>query len=209
MWGQRMPAWQLVTGTAKNSKVPKSREKHWASSGWGRIGYEVFQRAKAFGMEIMGYDPFLSQERANELGINKVETIDQMLPEIDYLTVHTPLTPETKGLIGAEQIAKMKPGVRLVNCARGGIYDHDALVEGLESGKLGGVALDVYEDEPCTDSPLFNMPNTLCSPHLGASTEEAQVEVAVEAVDLLLNYLTTGEIRSAVNTISLDPKNIA
>ena len=176
--------------------------------GLGRIGYEVFVRAKAFGMEIIGYDPFLSNERATELGIRKVETIDEMLSEIDYLTVHTPLTPETEGLIGTEQIAKMKPGVRLINCARGGIYDHDALVEGLKSGQLGGVALDVYENEPCTDSPLFNMPNTLCSPHLGASTEEAQVEVAVEAVDLLVNYLTTGEIRSAVNTISLDPQTL-
>jgi D-3-phosphoglycerate dehydrogenase len=96
----------------------------------------------------------------------------------------------------------------LINCARGGIYDHGALVEGLKSGHLSGVALDVYEKEPCTDSPLFQMPNVLCTPHLGASTEEAQIGVAVEAVDLLVNYLTTGEIRSAVNTISLDPQTL-
>ena len=176
--------------------------------GLGRIGIEVAKRAKAFGMELIGYDPFLSSERAAELGIHKVETVDEMLPLIDYMTVHTPLTPETKGLIGTEEIKKMKKGARLINCARGGIYDHDALIEGLQSGQLGGVALDVYEEEPCTDSPLFQMPNVLCTPHLGASTEEAQIGVAVEAVDLLIKYLTTGEIRSAVNTISLDPQTL-
>ena len=127
-----------------------------------------------------------------------------MLPQIDYLTVHTPLTPETENMISTEQIAKMKKGARLVNCARGGIYDEAALVAGLESGQLGGVALDVYPNEPCTDSPLFGMDNVLCTPHLGASTEEAQIGVAVEAVDLLVNYLVTGEIQSAVNT-SVDP----
>lgn len=177
--------------------------------GLGRIGIAVAKRAKVFGMELIGYDPFLSNERAAELGINKVETVEEMLPHIDYLTVHTPLTPETKGLIGPDEIKKMKKGVRLINCARGGIYDHRALVEGLKSGQLGGVALDVYEEEPCTDSPLFQMPNVLCTPHLGASTEEAQIGVAVEAVDLLVNYLTTGEIRSAVNAISLDPQTLA
>jgi D-3-phosphoglycerate dehydrogenase len=176
--------------------------------GLGRIGLEVAQRARAFGMNLLAFDPFLCPNRAKELGIDKVDTVDEIIRQVDYLTVHTPLTPETKGLIGKDQIQQMKPGVRLINCARGGIYDHDALVEGLKSGHLGGVALDVYENEPCTDSPLFKMPKVLCTPHLGASTEEAQIEVAVEAVDLLINYLTTGEIRSAVNTISLDPKTL-
>ena len=172
--------------------------------GLGRIGREVASRAAAFGMEIVGFDPFLSRERAEELGIRKVETVADMLPEIDYLTVHTPLTPETTNMISTEQIGMMKKGVRLVNCARGGIYDESALAEGLESGQLGGVALDVYPEEPCTDSPLFAMDNVLCTPHLGASTEEAQIGVAVEAVDLLINFLVTGEIQSAVNT-TLDP----
>ena len=176
--------------------------------GLGRIGQEVAYRAKAFGMDIIGFDPFLSKERAEELGIRKVEAVADLLPEIDYMTVHTPLTPETKGLISSEQIKQLKKGVRLVNCARGGIYDEAALVEGLESGHLGGVALDVYDSEPCTDSPLFGMPNVLCTPHLGASTEEAQIGVAVEAVELCVNYLLTGEIRSAVNTISLDPQTL-
>jgi len=177
--------------------------------GLGRIGVEVAKRATAFGMEVIGYDPFMSVERAAELGIQKVESVDEMLPQIDYLTVHTPLTPETKGLINSERVAKLKKGARLINCARGGIYDNDALIEGLKSGQLGGVALDVYPEEPCTDNPLFQMDDVLCTPHLGASTDEAQVEVAVEAVDLLINFLTTGEIRSAVNAISLDPATLA
>ena len=172
--------------------------------GLGRIGQEVSSRAAAFGMEVIGFDPFLSKERAEELGINKVDTVADMLPEIDYLTVHTPLTPDTENMISTEQVAMMKKGARLINCARGGIYDEAALVAGLESGHLGGVALDVYPNEPCTDSPLFVMDNVLCTPHLGASTEEAQIGVAVEAVDLLVNYLVTGEIQSAVNT-TLDP----
>ena len=176
--------------------------------GLGRIGQEVAFRAKAFGMDVIGFDPFLSQERAEKLGISKVDVVADMLPQIDYLTVHTPLTPETKGLIGPDQVKLLKKGARLVNCARGGIYDEAALVAGLESGHLGGVALDVYEDEPCTDSPLFKMDNVLCTPHLGASTEEAQIGVAVEAVELCVNYLNTGEIRSAVNTISMDPQTL-
>ncbi|MEL7498792.1 MAG: phosphoglycerate dehydrogenase [Planctomycetota bacterium] len=177
--------------------------------GLGRIGVEVSSRAQAFGMQVLGYDPFLTNERAEELGITKITNVDELLPEVNYLTVHTPLTPETEGLIGQEQVKLLKPGARLINCARGGIYDNDALVDGLKSGHLGGVALDVYPDEPCTDNPLFQLDNVLCTPHLGASTEEAQVEVAVEAVDLLINFLKTGEIRSAVNTISLDPKTLS
>ena len=176
--------------------------------GLGRIGQGVAARAKAFGMKIVGFDPFLTGERAKELGIEKVEQVKDLLPEVDYLTVHTPLTPETTNLISHDEVKLLKPGVRLINCARGGIYDNEALIEGLKSGHLGGVALDVYPEEPCTDNPLFHMDNVLCTPHLGANTDEAQVEVAIEAVDLLVNYLSTGEIRSAVNTVSLDPKTL-
>ena len=176
--------------------------------GLGRIGQEVCSRAKSFNMKILGYDPFLSSKQAEKLGITKVESVDELFPLIDYLTVHTPLTDQTKGLIGSAQIAQMKKGVRLINCARGGIYDEAALAEGIESGHLGGVALDVYETEPCTDSPLFGMPNVLCTPHLGASTEEAQINVAVEAVELLVTYLQTGEIKHAVNAISVDPNTL-
>ncbi len=176
--------------------------------GMGRIGREFATRALAFAMRVIAYDPFLTDEQAAALGVRLSPTVDEMLPELDYMTVHTPLTPETKGLIGIKQLEKVKPGLRLINAARGGIYDQDALVEGLKSGKLGGVALDVYENEPCTDSPLFGMKNVVCTPHLGASTEEAQTQVAVEGIHLLLNFLRTGEIRHAVNVASLDPKTL-
>ena len=174
--------------------------------GLGRIGQAVSTRARAFGMCVIGYDPFLSNSQIEQLGIEPAEQVADMLPRVDYLTVHTPLTPETKGLIGAAELKQLKPGARLINCARGGIYDEAALVDGLKSGQLGGVALDVYESEPCTDSPLFSMPGVLCTPHLGASTEEAQIQVAEEAVSLLINYLKKGEIRHAVNTIAVDPQ---
>jgi D-3-phosphoglycerate dehydrogenase len=131
-----------------------------------------------------------------------------MLPHVDYLTVHTPLNDETRGMIGRDEIRMMRRGARLVNSARGGIFDVEALVEGLRSGHLGGVALDVYEDEPCTDNPLFGMPNVLCTPHLGASTEEAQAHVAVEAAELLIDFFTTGAIKSSVNMSPLDPKTL-
>src|SRR5436309_3007815 len=123
--------------------------------GLGRIGQEVARRALAFQMRVLGYDPFLSPDQAAKLGITRVATVREMLPQIDYLTVHTPLTPETTNLIDAEAIKIMKPGVRLINAARGGIYNEAALIEGLKSGKLGGVALDVFAAEPCTNSPLF------------------------------------------------------
>ncbi len=176
--------------------------------GLGRIGVAVAIRARAMEMKVIGYDPFLSKEKAQQLGIEPVDTVTEMLPSIDYLTVHTPLTEETRNLIDTPQVEKMKPGVRLINCARGGIYNEQAMVAGLQSGKIAGVALDVYAEEPCTDSPLFGMPGVLCTPHLGASTEEAQTQVAVEAVSLLTDYLTTGTIRHAVNVAAVDPKTM-
>ncbi|WP_425613779.1 phosphoglycerate dehydrogenase [Anatilimnocola sp. NA78] len=176
--------------------------------GLGRIGQEVAKRAIAFQMKVMGYDPFLSNEQAQKLGIQRVEKVADMLPHVDYLTVHTPLTPETTDLIDMAALDKLKPGVRLINCARGGIYNEAALVEGLKSGKIGGVALDVFCEEPNTTSPLLKMPNVLCTPHLGASTEEAQQQVALEAVQLLINYFSTGEVRHAVNMASVDPATL-
>lgn len=176
--------------------------------GLGRIGQEVAKRALAFEMKVIGFDPFISVEQAHVMGIELAEKVHDMLPMVDYLTVHTPLTPETKNLISTAEVEMMKDGVRLVNCARGGIYDEVALAEGLKSGKIAGVALDVYEEEPCTDNPLFGMDGVLCTPHLGASTEEAQTQVAVEAVHLVTNYLMTGEIRHAVNTAAIDPQTL-
>lgn len=206
------PAYQgLIEGRwdRKNYMGSQLGGKTLGVVGLGRIGLAVVERAQAFEMKVVGYDPFMSRERAEQLGIDLVQTVAEMLPRLDYLTVHTPLTDETRGLISAEQIEQLKPGVRLVNCARGGIYDEGALVEGLKSGKLGGVALDVYGSEPCTDSPLFGMPNVVCTPHLGASTEEAQTQVATEAVQLLTDYLLNGTIRHSVNVAPIDPATLA
>ena len=176
--------------------------------GLGRIGQAVAKRALSFDMRVVGFDPFLSAERAKEMGIELVGTVRGMLPEVDYLTVHTPLTDDTRHLVGMDELAILKPGVRLVNCARGGIYDEKALVEGLKRGVIGGVALDVFEQEPCTDSPLFDMPGVLVTPHLGASTEEAQSQVAVEGVGLLVDFLSTGAIRHSVNSSPIDPASM-
>ena len=176
--------------------------------GLGRIGQAVATRALAMQMRVLGYDPFLSDQRAKELGIETCDSAREMLPDVDYLTVHTPLNDATRNLIGHEEIKLIRRGARLINCARGGIFNADALVEGLKSGQLGGVALDVYQSEPCTDSPLFGMPGVLCTPHLGASTEEAQASVAVEAAELLIDFFTTGAIRQSVNMSPLDPKTL-
>ena len=176
--------------------------------GLGRIGQAVAVRSRAMEMRILGFDPFLTKERAQELGIQRVETVYEMLPSCDYLTVHTPLTDETRNLIDTAEVKMLPKGARLINCARGGIYNEAALVEGLKSGHLGGVALDVYPQEPCTDSELFGMKSVLCTPHLGASTEEAQTQVAVEAVELLTSYLQTGAIRHSVNMIPLDAETL-
>jgi D-3-phosphoglycerate dehydrogenase / 2-oxoglutarate reductase len=176
--------------------------------GLGRVGLAVAKRAKAFEMRVLGYDPFLSKERAQELGIEPFDNVRAMLPEVDYLTVHTPLTDETKNLISRAEIETMRPTVRLINCARGGIYDEAALVEALKAKRIAGVALDVFATEPCTDSPLLGLPGVLATPHLGASTEEAQTQVAVEGVGLLVDFLTTGAIRHAVNMSPLDRQTL-
>ncbi|MCY2975701.1 MAG: phosphoglycerate dehydrogenase [Planctomycetota bacterium] len=176
--------------------------------GMGRIGREVAIRGLAFGMRIVAFDPFFTDEQAAKLGVERAPTVADLLPKADYITVHTPLTNETKYLVGIKELDQLKPGVRLINCARGGIYEEAALIEGLKNGKIGGVALDVFETEPCTDSPLFGMPNVVCTPHLGASTEEAQTQVAIEGIHLLINFFKTGEIRHAVNVAALDPKTL-
>lgn len=205
------PAYQsLIEGRWDRGKFMGSQiaGKMLGVIGLGRIGLAVAERAQGLEMRVTGYDPFMTEERAQKLGIELVKTVDEMLPEVDYLTVHTPLTDETRNLIDLAQLEIIKPGARLINCARGGIYNEKALAAGLESGKLAGVALDVYPEEPCTDNPLFGMPGVVCTPHLGASTEEAQTSVATEAVELLTAFLTTGAIRHAVNVTPLDPKTL-
>jgi D-3-phosphoglycerate dehydrogenase / 2-oxoglutarate reductase len=205
------PAYQSLQGgkwDRKSYMGTQVANKSLGIVGLGRIGQEVAKRAQAFQMRVFGYDPFLSNEQAAKLGVQRVETVKELLPQVDYLTVHTPLTSETRHLVGKEELPLLRRGIRLINCARGGIYDESALLEGLQNGQIAGVALDVFEQEPCVDSPLFGLPGVLCTPHLGASTEEAQTLVAVEAVQLLVNYLTTGEIRHAVNMASIDPKTL-
>ena len=206
------PAYQsLVEGKWDRNRYMGTQlaDKTLGIVGLGRIGQAVAVRAKALQMRVLGYDPFLSPQRAQELGVEPIETVAEMLPHVDYLTVHTPLTDETRNLISTQQLERMRKGVRLINCARGGIYDEAALLEGLRSGRLGGVALDVFASEPCTDSPLFGMPGVLATPHLGASTEEAQAQVAVEGVELLVDFLTTGAIKHSVNMTPLDPATLA
>lgn len=176
--------------------------------GLGRVGQAVAARAQGLQMRILGFDPLLAAQRAKELGIEICASVRDMLPQVDFLTVHTPLTDQTRNLIGGDEIRLMKKGVRVINCARGGILNQDALVDGLKSGHVAGVALDVYESEPCTDNPLFGMPGVLCTPHLAASTEEAQANVAVEAAELLVDFFTTGAVRQAVNVPPLEPKTL-
>jgi D-3-phosphoglycerate dehydrogenase len=206
------PAYQsLIEGKWDRNRYMGAQlaDKTLGIVGLGRIGQAVGARAKALQMRVLGFDPFLSTERIAELGFEPTANVAEMLPRVDYLTVHTPLTDETRNLVGVPQLTQLRDGVRLVNCARGGIYDEAALVEGLKSGKIAGVALDVFTTEPCTTSPLFGMPGVLATPHLGASTEEAQAQVAVEGVGLLVDYLTTGSIRHAVNMTPLDAKTLA
>jgi D-3-phosphoglycerate dehydrogenase len=173
--------------------------------GLGRIGREVARRAAGLDMQIAGFDPFLSPDRASQLGIESMPDLASLLPRCDYLTVHTPLTEETKDLIAAKEIALMKRGARVINCARGGIINEDALAEALRSGHLAGAALDVFGDEPPpADHPLLKLPNVVTTPHLGASTIEAQESVAREAAQLLIDFLTKGIVQFAVNMAAVD-----
>ncbi len=173
--------------------------------GLGRVGQAVAKRAQGFDMRIVGFDPFLSAERSAELGIESVSPLDDLWGQCDYISLHTPLSAETRNLIGKAELAKMKPGVRIINCARGGLIDEAALAEALTAGKIAGAAVDVFEPEPPpTDNVLVNHPQVLVTPHLAASTEEAQISVAVEAARLLCDYFQRGQIRFAVNMPTLD-----
>ncbi len=169
--------------------------------GLGRIGLAVARRAVVLEMNVVGYDPFFSADRAAEYGIELVREVEELVPRVDYLTVHTPLTPETENLFDAARLSRMKKGVRIINCARGGIINEDALADAVESGHVGGAALDVFVQEPpAADHKLRKLDNVLLTPHLGASTDEAQESVGVEAAELITAYLTRNEIRAAVNT---------
>ncbi|MBN1527085.1 MAG: phosphoglycerate dehydrogenase [Candidatus Omnitrophica bacterium] len=174
--------------------------------GLGRIGSEVAKRAISFEMKVLAFDPYLSVEKAKELGIESTD-LETLLKGSDYITVHTPMTDETKHMISDKQFEIMKKGVRLVNCARGGIIDEEALVRAIESGKVAGAALDVYEKEPPpADSKLRKVEKMVLAPHLGASTEEAQVNVAIDVANTVRDALLNCGIRNAVNMPCVDPE---
>lgn len=166
--------------------------------GIGRIGLEVSKKAKAFDMDIVSYDPYISEKAVKKLGV-EVSDFDTLLSKSDFITLHIPLTDETKHIIGDAEISKMKEGVCIINCARGGVIDEDALLRGLESGKIGGAALDVFEVEPPLENPLLNHPRFLATPHLGASTEEAQRYASVIACEEVIKVLKNEPPRYAVN----------
>ena len=170
--------------------------------GCGNIGAIVADRAQGLKMKVMGYDPFLTDERAKNLGIEKVE-LDELLEKADFITLHTPLTDATRNIISADALNRTKKGVRIVNCARGGLVDENALLAALHSGHVAGAALDVFETEPAKDNPLFEAENFIATPHLGASTLEAQEKVALQVAEQMADYLTTGAVTNAINMASV------
>ena len=170
--------------------------------GAGNIGGIVADRALGLKMKVVAYDPFLSPERAVEMGVEKVE-LEALLARADFITLHTPLTDKTRNILSAENLAKTKKGVRIINCARGGLIDEVALKAGLDSGHIAGAALDVFVEEPAKDSPLFGTPNFVSTPHLGASTSEAQVNVAIQVAEQMADYLMSGGVTNALNVPSL------
>jgi D-3-phosphoglycerate dehydrogenase / 2-oxoglutarate reductase len=170
--------------------------------GAGNIGSIVASRALGLKMKVVAFDPFLTPERALEMGVEKAD-LDTLLAKADFITLHTPLTDQTRNILSAENIAKCKPGVRIINCARGGLIDEDALKAALDSGHVAGAALDVFLKEPARESPLFGTPNFISTPHLGASTDEAQVNVAIQVAEQLSDYLVHGGVTNALNMPSL------
>ena len=170
--------------------------------GCGNIGAIVADRALGLKMRVVAFDPFLSPERARDLGVEKVD-LDELLRRADFITLHTPLTPQTANILNAETLAKTKKGVRIINCARGGLVDEKALAAALDSGHVAGAAFDVFVEEPATLNVLFGRANVVCTPHLGASTSEAQENVALQVAEQMSDYLTRGAISNAINFPSI------
>ena len=170
--------------------------------GAGNIGSIVADRALGLKMRVIAYDPFLTPERAQDIGIEKV-SLDDLLARADFITLHTPLTDSTRNILSRENLEKTKKGVRIINCARGGLIDEAALKDGLDSGHIGGAALDVFVEEPAEKSPLFGTPNFISTPHLGASTAEAQVNVAIQVAEQMADFLISGGVTNALNVPSL------
>ena len=203
-----------ATASMKAEKWEKSKfagvevyQKTLGIIGTGNIGALVIERAHGLKMRVVAYDPFISQERADDLGVELVE-LDELYRRADFMTIHTPLTSATKHLINDEAFDKMKEGAILVNASRGGVVDEEALDRALEQGKIRGAALDVFEEEPVKGHPLLRHDNFICSPHLGASTEEAQVNVAVQVAEQIADYLNKGIVQNAVNIPSVEEEEM-
>jgi D-3-phosphoglycerate dehydrogenase len=170
--------------------------------GAGNIGGIVCDRARGLKMKVVAYDPFLGQEKADKMGVEKVE-LDDLLKRADFITLHVPLTDQTRNILGREALEKTKKGVRIINCARGGLVDEAALADLLKSGHVAGAAFDVFAEEPAVDNPLFGLPNVVCTPHLGAATTEAQENVALQVAEQMSDYLLTGAVSNALNMPSV------
>jgi len=203
-----------ATASMKQGKWEKKRfmgvelfKKTIGIVGIGNIGKHVARRALSLGMIVIGYDPYLSDENAKEMGIEKVD-LTTLFKRSDFITIHTPITSETKNLISTKTIQLMKDGVRIINCARGGIVNEAELYEGLKKGKVAGAALDVFEKEPPGENPLLTLDSVICTPHLGAATEEAQENVAVAIAEQVVDCLVNGVIRNAVNFPSVPAEQV-
>ncbi|EEX09327.1 phosphoglycerate dehydrogenase [Ruegeria lacuscaerulensis ITI-1157] len=170
--------------------------------GAGNIGGIVCDRAQGLKMKVIAYDPYLSQEKADKMGVEKVE-LDELLARADFITLHVPLTDQTRNILSRENLAKTKKGVRIINCARGGLVDEEALAELIKSGHVAGAGFDVFSEEPAKENPLFGLPNVVCTPHLGAATTEAQENVALQVAEQISNYLLTGAVENALNMPSV------
>jgi D-3-phosphoglycerate dehydrogenase / 2-oxoglutarate reductase len=206
---RKMPQAHLSMASGKWDRKQFQGLELWGKTlgvlGLGRIGSEVAKRALAFGMRVIGYDPFLTEARARDLGIELAGDLDSVYRDADFITVHMPVTEQTRGMLNSSAFAKMKPKVRLVNCARGEIIVEKDLIAALDSGKVAAAGLDVYATEPLpADHPFRTHPSVILTPHLGASTEEAQEKCGIEVAEVIAAYLLTGEVRNAVNLPYLD-----
>jgi len=170
--------------------------------GAGNIGGIVCDRARGLKMKVVAYDPFLGHEKADKMGVEKVE-LDELLARADFITLHVPLTDQTRNILSRDNLGKTKKGVRIINCARGGLVDEEALADLLKSGHVAGAGFDVFAEEPATDNPLFGLPNVVCTPHLGAATTEAQENVALQVAEQMSDYLLTGAVTNALNMPSV------
>jgi D-3-phosphoglycerate dehydrogenase / 2-oxoglutarate reductase len=201
----------LIAGRWERSKLGGTElyEKTLGIVGFGRIGQLVAARAKAFGMHVLAFDPFVAADRYRDLGIEKADSSDDLYARADFITIHLPKTPDTAGWLDAEAFAKMRDGVRVINCARGELLVDEALKDALDSGKVAGAALDVFPSEPITDYPLFDgYDNVVVTPHLGASTTEAQDRAGVQTAEQVLAALTGRVVTTAVNAPSIAPEDL-